>query len=94
MRSRKPGKNGTGNLTEAKLIGKIGSDDIESKKCKCTKDTIKSDIEVQFVYTGNANESGFNKHEIYDLKKVLSAACRLMGTLTVANIKVAVRATL
>jgi len=43
------------------------------------------------VYTGNKNESGFNKHEIYDLKKTLSAVCRLLGTLTVGNIKFAVR---
>lgn len=38
----------------------------------------------------NKNEAGFNKHEIYDMKKVLSLVARLLGCLTIGNIKVAV----
>lgn len=48
-------------------------------------------MEVQFIHIGNRNESGLNKHEIYDLKKILSAVCRLMGTLSIGNIKVAIK---
>lgn len=76
---------------EAKLVGDINN--TENKKAN-QGEKVTNTIEVQFAYTGNKNESGFNKHEIYDLKKILSAACRLMGTLTVGNIKVAVRETL
>jgi len=47
-------------------------------------------VEVQFVNISNKNEAGFNKHEIYDMKKVLSLVARLMGTLTIGNIKVAI----
>lgn len=48
-------------------------------------------MEVQFIHAGNKNESGLNKHEIYDLKKILSAVCRLLGTLSIGNIKVAIK---
>lgn len=77
---------------EAKLVGDIY--DVRINKSNQSKPKVINTTEVQFVYTGNKNESGFNKHEIYDLKKILSAACRLMGTLTVGNIRVAVRETL
>ncbi|MDD2916262.1 MAG: hypothetical protein PHH70_00250 [Candidatus Gracilibacteria bacterium] len=89
-RIRKTPKEGTGELTEAKLVGSV------KKSCSSGNGeaVITNDIEVQFVYTGNKNESGFNKHEIYDLKKLLSAVCRLMGSLTVGNIKLAIRETL
>ncbi|NDK07895.1 hypothetical protein EOM39_01455 [Candidatus Gracilibacteria bacterium] len=43
--------------------------------------------EIQFVYTGNKNESGYNKHEIYDTKKYISAISRLFGYITLDQIK-------
>lgn len=43
--------------------------------------------EVQFVLPDNKNESGFSSHEVYSLKKILSANARLFGGLTMGNIK-------
>lgn len=43
--------------------------------------------EIQFVYTWNRNESGYNKHEIYDTKKYISAISRLFWYITLDQIK-------
>ncbi|EKD66231.1 MAG: hypothetical protein ACD_49C00059G0004 [uncultured bacterium (gcode 4)] len=43
--------------------------------------------EFQFVRTWNNNESWYNKHEIYDTKKMLSVISRLFGYLTFEDIK-------
>lgn len=43
--------------------------------------------EIQIVYTWNKNESWYNKHEIYDLKKYISAISRLFGYITLEQIK-------
>lgn len=53
------------------------------------KDNIKdtTPAEVQFVYVWNNNESGYNKHEIYDTKKMLSVFSRLFWYLTFEDIK-------
>ncbi|MDD2566216.1 MAG: hypothetical protein PHZ26_03900 [Candidatus Gracilibacteria bacterium] len=45
-------------------------------------------VEIQLVYTGNQNESGMNKHEIYDSKKLMSVVSRLFGYITLEHIKV------
>ena len=43
--------------------------------------------EIQFVLPKNKNEVGFSSHQVYDLKKVISANARLFGALTVSNLK-------
>lgn len=45
-------------------------------------------FEVQFVYANNKNESGYSKHEIYDLKKYISAISRLFWYITLEQIKI------
>ena len=42
--------------------------------------------EIQFVLPNNRNEAGFSKHEVYDLKKIISANVRLFGALTIGNL--------
>lgn len=44
--------------------------------------------EIQFVYTWNKNESWYNKHEIYDTKKYISAISRLFWYVTLDQIKI------
>ncbi len=79
----------TGDLIEVKIVGKV-----KNTSSKNMTQDISNSVELQIVYTGNKNNSGFNKHEIYDLKKILSAVSRLVGTLSIGNIKVAIRETL
>jgi hypothetical protein len=85
VRKKKKDKKTSGSLDEAKLIWDVSCDLISKEKAN------KYCVEIQFVHTGNKNESGLNKHEIYDLKKILSAVCRLLWALSVGNIKVAIK---
>ena len=85
IREKKKSKKTSGLLNEAKLVWCVSCDlPLQGKSSEYY-------VEIQFVHIGNKNESGLNKHEIYDLKKVLSAVCRLLGTLSIGNIKVAIK---
>lgn len=49
---------------------------------------VKTPAEIQVVYIWNKNESGYNKHEIYDTKKYISAISRIFWYVTLEDIKI------
>lgn len=72
-------KHGTTKRHEAKLVGKVTV--VSGGK------PVDRPVEIQFVYTGNKNESGLKRHEVYDAKKILTADTHLLSALPISQVK-------